>query len=160
MAIPKAGPAPLTDLAEFLEPFGEPVRRSESRQSMERYATGLLSDLSRKTAADIGRALPGINDQRLQDFLANTASDFRAMDRLRIGHMLRHASVGDGVLVVDDTGLPKKGGHSVGLARRYSGTLGQVDNCQVVVTAQYVDRVFDWPLLGRRSTASDRDPGS
>lgn len=146
MAIPKAGPEPLTDLAEFLEPFGALIRRSESRESMERYATGLLSDLSRKTAADIGRALPGTNDQRLQEFLTNTAWDFRAMDGLRIEHMLRHASVGNGVLVVDDTGLPKKGRHSVGVARQYSGTLGRVDNCQVVVTTQYVDRVFDWPV--------------
>jgi SRSO17 transposase len=160
MAIPKAGPAPLTDLAEFLEPFGALVRRSESRESMERYATGLLSDLGRKTAADLGRALPGTNDQRLQEFLTNTAWDFRAMDQLRIDHMLRHASVGDGALVVDDTGFPKKGRHSVGVARQYSGTLGRVDNCQVMVTAHYVDRVFDWPVNGRlylpKNWADDR----
>ena len=160
MAIPKAGPAPLTDLSEFLEPFGVLVRRSESRGSMERYATGLLSDLSRKTAADIGRALPGTNDQRLQEFLTNTAWDFWTMDRLRIDRMLRHASTSGGALVVDDTGFPKKGQHSVGVARQYSGTLGRVDNCQVVVTTHYVDRVFDWPVNGRlylpENWASDR----
>ena len=149
MAIPKAGPEPLTDLAAFLEPFGSLVRRSESRETMERYATGLLSDLSRKTAADMGRALPGTSDQRLQELLTNTAWQFGAMDRLRIEHMLRHASVGSGVLIVDDTGLPKKGRHSVGVARQYSGTLGRVDNCQVVVTTHYVDRVFDWPVNAR-----------
>ena len=76
MAIQKAGPEPLTDLGAFLEPFGSLMRRSESRETMERYATGLLSDLSRKTAADIGRALPGTNDQRLQEFLTNTAWDW------------------------------------------------------------------------------------
>jgi len=149
MAIPKAGTEPLTDLAGFLEPFGALVRRSESRDAMERYATGLLSDVARKTAADLGRALPGTNDQRLQEFLTNTAWDFRAMDGLRIGHMLRHASLGGGALIVDDTGLPKKGRHSAGVARQYSGTLGRVDNCQVVVTTHYVDRVFDWPVNAR-----------
>lgn len=149
MAIQKAGPEPLTDLGAFLEPFGSLMRRSESRETMERYATGLLSDLSRKTAADIGRALPGTNDQRLQEFLTNTAWDCGAMDRLRIEYMLRHASVGGGVLIVDDTGFPKKGRHSVGVARQYSGTLGRVDNCQVVVTTHYVDRVFDWPVNAR-----------
>ena len=149
MAIPKAGPEPLTDLAAFLEPFGSLVRRSESREAMERYATGLLSDLSRKTAADMGRVLPGTSDQRLQELLTNTAWEFGAMDRLRIEHMLRYASVGSGVLIVDDTGLPKKGRHSVGVARQYSGTLGRVDNCQVVVTTHYVDRVFDWPVNAR-----------
>lgn len=149
MAIPKAGLEPLADLGGFLEPFGELVRRSESREAIERYATGLLSDLSRKTAADIGRALPGTGGQRLQEFLTNTAWDFRAMDRKRIAHMLEQASVGGGVLVVDDTGLAKKGTHSVGVARQYSGTLGRVDNCQVVVTTHYVDRVFDWPVGAR-----------
>jgi SRSO17 transposase len=149
MAIPKAGPEPLGDLAEFLRPFARLVRRRESRQALERYATGLLSDLAQKTASAMGRAIPGTNGQRLQEFLTRTAWEPAAMDRARIAEMLRRASVGPGVFVLDDTGLPKKGPHSVGVARQYSGTLGRVDNCQVVVTAQYVDRVFDWPLAAR-----------
>jgi len=160
MAVPKAGLEPLVDLGAFLEPFGELVRRSESREAMERYATGLLADLDRKTAAGMGRALPGTNAQRLQEFLTNTAWDAGEMDRLRIAHMLEHASVGAGVVVIDDTGIPKKGCHSVGVARQYSGTLGRVDNCQVVVSAHYVDRVFDWPLMARlylpKAWAKDR----
>jgi len=38
----------------------------------------------------------------------------------------------DAVLVVDETGFPKNGAHSVGVARQYSGTAGRIDNCQVV----------------------------
>jgi len=161
MSVPKAGLEPLVDLGAFLEPFGALVRRSESREAMERYATGLLADLDRKTAAGIGRALPGTNAQRVQEFLTNTAWDVREMDRLRIEHMLAHGSVGDGVVVIDDTGIAKKGKHSVGVARQYSGTLGRVDNCQVLVTAHYVDRVFDWPVTARlylpESWARDSD---
>lgn len=149
MAVPKAGLEPLVDLSAFLEPFGKLVRRSESREAMERYATGLLADLDRKTAAGIGRSLPRTNAQRLQEFLTNTAWDAEEMDRLRIEHMLEHASVGAGVVVIDDTGIPKKGRRSVGVGRQYSGTLGRVDNCQVVVSAHYVDRVFDWPVTAR-----------
>ena len=149
MAIRKAGAEPLPGLASFLEPFSEVVRRTESKHALERYTTGLLSDLSRKTAAGMGRALPETNDQRLQEFLTNTAWEAGEMDRLRIAHMVEHASVGDGVLVVDDTGIAKKGTHSVGVARQYSGTLGRVDNCQVLVTAHYVDGVFDWPVMAR-----------
>ena len=149
MAIRKAGAAPLAGLATYLEPFAKLVRRPESKHALERYTTGLLSDLSRKTAAQMGRALPGTNDQRLQEFLTNTAWDAGEMDRLRIVHMVKHAAAGDGVLILDDTGIAKKGTHSVGVARQYSGTLGRVDNCQVLVTAHYVDGVFDWPVMAR-----------
>ena len=55
---------------------------------MERYTTGLLTDLPRKSAADMGRSLFGTNSQRLQEFLARTAWDSRDMDRLRISHMM------------------------------------------------------------------------
>jgi SRSO17 transposase len=149
MVIRKAGAEPLPDLAAFLEPFSALVRRSESKHALERYTTGLLSDLPRKTASDMGRALPGTNDQRLREFLTNTAWDSREMDRLRIGQMVKHATVGDGVLIVDDTGFAKKGTHSVGVSRQYSGTLGRVDNCQVLVTVHYVDGIFDWPVMSR-----------
>jgi len=149
MVVPKAGPRPLKDLAAFLEPFGQLVARSESRDALERYATGLLSEVSRKTAAEIGRSLPNTNGQRLQEFLTRTSWEFRQMDRERIAGMLKQASVGDGMLILDDTGLPKKGRHSVGVARQYSGTLGRVDNCQVVVSIHYVDGVFDWPVNAR-----------
>lgn len=149
MPIPKAGPDPLPDLASFLEPFADLVRRSESRQSLERYVTGLLSEIGRKNASQLGRALPETNGQRLQEFLTNTAWEAAEMDRIRIEAMLERASVGGGALVIDDTGLPKKGTASVGVTRQYSGTLGRVDSCQVVVTAHYVDAVFDWPVCGR-----------
>ena len=149
MAVLKAGPEALVDLAAFLEPFGRLVRRSESRQSLERYTTGLLSDLGRKTASDIGRAVAATSSQRLQEFLTRTAWDPKEMDQLRVRYMLQHASVGQGVVLLDDTGFAKKGRHSVGVARQYSGTLGRIDNCQVRVTSHYVDRVFDWPIRGR-----------
>lgn len=148
-AIPKAGRDPLPDLASFLEPFATLVRRSESRQSMERYVTGLLADVSRKTASDLGRALPGTSAQRLQELLTNTAWDPEEMNATRHAIMQERACVGGGVLIVDDTGFAKKGAHSVGVGRQYSGTLGRVDNCQVFVTVHYVDPVFDWPVNGR-----------
>ncbi len=149
MPVPKAGTGPLGDLAEFLAPFAGLVRRSESRHALERYTTGLLADTADKTAAALGRVVPETNGQQLQELLTRTAWDAAAMDRLRIATMVARASVGDGVVIIDDTGFAKKGTHSVGVARQYSGTLGRVDNCQVLVTAHYVDRVFDWPITAR-----------
>jgi SRSO17 transposase len=149
MAILQAGVEPLVDLEKFLAPFGQLLRRSESRESLERYTTGLLSGTSRKTASEIGRSLPEINGQRLQEFLTRTDWDPGEMDQLRAEHMRTHACVGNGVLILDETGFAKKGTASVGVARQYSGTLGRVDNSQVLVTAHYVDRVFDWPVTAR-----------
>ncbi len=123
----KAGLDPLADLAGFLEPVGSLVRRAQSRHALERYTTGLLADLRRKTASDLGRAVAGTNGQRLQEFLTGTEWDSGAMDRLRIQQMVAQASVGYGVQIIDDTGFAKKGTHSVGVARQYSGTLGRVD---------------------------------
>ncbi len=105
MAVLKAGAEPLEGPATFLEPFGALVRRSEGKHALQRSTTGLLSDLSRKTAAGMVRALPGTNDQRLREFLTNTAWEAGEMDRLRIAHRVEHAAAGDGVRVVDDTGM-------------------------------------------------------
>ncbi len=52
----------------------------------------------------------------------------------------------EGVLIVDDTGIGKQGGHSVGAARQYSGTLGKVANCQVVVSIVLRGEHSTWPL--------------
>jgi SRSO17 transposase len=149
MALLQAGLEPLVNLGKFLAPFGEFLRRSESRHALERYATGLLSGTSRKTASELGRSLPGTNGQKLQEFLTRTEWDPQQMDQLRVEHMRAYACTGNGVLIIDDTGFAKKGTASVGVSRQYSGTLGRVDNCQVVVTAHYVDRVFDWPITAR-----------
>ncbi len=73
MAVQKAGAGPLEALATFLEPFSEVVRRKENKHALERYTIGLLPGLSRKTAAQMGRALPRSNDRRLQECLTNTA---------------------------------------------------------------------------------------
>ena len=65
----------------------------------------------------------------------------------------------DGVLVVDDTGFLKKGTHSVGVARQYSGTAGRVENCQIGVFLSYAGRcghaLIDRRLYLPRAWAED-----
>ena len=61
-------------------------------------------------------------------------------DRVRDDVDRRPWVIEDGVLVVDETGFLKKGTHSVGVARQYSGTAGRVENCQVGVFLGYASR--------------------
>ena len=63
--------------------------------------------------------------------------------------MLEHASADTGVVTLYDMGFAKKGRHSIGMARQYSGTLWRIGNCQVLVTSHNVDGLFDWPIGGR-----------
>src|SRR3546814_16574620 len=73
------------------------------------------------------------------------------------------ASLGDkdGVLVVDETGFLKKGAHSAGVARQYSGTAGRIENCQVGVFLGYASRyghtLIDSRLYLPKAWAEDGD---
>src|SRR3989442_8015693 len=136
--VPKASPEPLPELAAFLEPFAPLFRRHTSRDSMERYLTGLLTDLPHKTCDTIADVIAGTSVERLQHLLTDAAWDPLALDEARVKRLLALHAVTDGILVLDDTGLPKKGTASVGVAPQYSGTLGKIGNCQAVVSAQYL----------------------
>jgi SRSO17 transposase len=142
----KASTEALPELAEFLAPFAHHFQRAEGRADLERYSTGLLSDVPRKNGATIAEAIPGTNAQRLQELLTRIQWDAPALNAQRIEAMRDQVRVGDGVLIVDDTGFARQGGHSVGVARQYSGTLGKVGNCQVAVTSVYADPAVSWPV--------------
>ncbi len=136
--VPKASPEPLPELAAFLEPFAPLFRRHTSRESMERYLTGLLTDLPHKTCETIADVIAGSTGERLQHLLTDAAWDPLELDEARVKRLLEVHPVTDGILVFDDTGLPKQGKASVGVAPQYSGTLGKIGNCQVVVSAEYL----------------------
>src|SRR5215831_14647418 len=150
--VPKASPDALPELAAFLAPFAPLFRRHTSRDSMERSLTGLLTDLPHKTADTIAAAVAGTSTERLQHLLTDAAWDAPALDAARVQHLLDAHPPTAGVLVLDDTGLPKKGAESVGVAAQYSGTLGKIGNCQVVVSAEYLaddpasSSPFHWPV--------------
>lgn len=150
--VPKASPEPLPELAAFLEPFAPLFRRHTSRDSMERYLTGLLTDLPHKTCDTIADVIAGTSVERLQHLLTDAAWDPLQLDEARVKRLLELHPVTDGILIFDDTGLPKKGSASVGVAPQYSGTLGKIGNCQVVVSAEFLaddpakSTPFHWPV--------------
>src|SRR6058998_502777 len=152
--VPKASPETLPELVTYLTPFAPLFRRSTSRESVERYLTGLLTDLPRKNCDTIATAVAGTSTERLQHLLTDATWEPQALDQQRVTILVAQ-SPPQGLLVLDDTGLPKQGKASVGVARQYSGTLGKVANCQVVVSAEYVEDApatstpLHWPVSAR-----------
>jgi len=112
-----ASPAELSELKEFLGAFRGRCRRPEGADALERYTTGLLTELPNKNCDTMAQAVPGTSEQRLQEFLTNIQWDDEDLNRQRVDKMVAEATLGDGVLVWDDTGLPKQGKASVGVAR-------------------------------------------
>lgn len=135
LSLPKSAPDPLPELAAFLEPFAPLFRRATSRRSLERYVTGLLMDLPRKNCEAIAQAVDNSSLEQLQHLLTDAAWDPVALDEQRVHMLVKHSPAG-GVLVLDDTGLPKQGKASEGVQHQYSGTLGKQGTCQIVVSAQ------------------------
>jgi len=164
-AVPKASSDPLPEIAEFLQPFASLFRRSQSRHSLERYITGLLTDLDRKNCDTISAALAGTSTERLQHLLTDADWDSLKLDEARVRSLSAKSPKG-GVLVLDDTSFPKQGKASVGVARQYCGALGKRANCQVVLSAHYVadepesSRPLHWPVSAQlylpESWAKDR----
>src|SRR5262245_22730590 len=142
----QTSPAALPELQAFLASFHVRFRRPEGREALERYTTGLLTELPNKNGDTIAQAVPGTSEQRLQEFLTKMSWDEEDLNRQRVQKMSAEAGRGEGVLVVDDTGFPKQGKASVGVARQYSGTLGKVGHCQIAVTCCDSDRQGTWPV--------------
>jgi SRSO17 transposase len=144
-----ASDKPLPELADYLSTYDSYFVRSEGRESLERYSTGLLSDMPKKNGETIEDGVPGTNNQRLQSLLTGIQWDHQGANQERTEQMRDNVSLGDGVLIHDDTGIPKQGEHSVGVARQYCSELGKVANCQVVVTCHYADPAASWPVNAR-----------
>ena len=126
----------LPKLEAFYTRFHRFFRRPESRRMGGKYLMGLTLPIERKNGENIAEQVAA-TPRKLQEFLSDSPWD----DAGCVGEL--QAFVGEqfgapnGVLVLDDTGFAKKGTHSAGVGRQYSGTLGRTDNCQVGVFMGY-----------------------
>ena len=127
------------ELTTFVDTLTADFGRPERRAAMAQYITGLLLDGERKSIEPIAARLVERPDQlqamrqRLQQCVV--VSPWAAEELFaRVARMLDRDLPEVTALVIDDTGFPKKGRHSVGVARQYSGTLGRTDNCQIATS--------------------------
>ncbi len=127
----------LYELRSFHDAFRSCFPRREPREHFFRYMVGQFSRLERKSIEPMALAVNGGNVRAMQRFVSDAIWDEAQMRH--IYHQLVYEDMGApaGVVIVDESGFPKKGKDSVGVARQYCGTLGKVENCQVGVFAAY-----------------------
>ena len=124
----------------YVEGLIEVVGHADRAVSLRDYCVGLLMPLERKSVEPMAAVTePGrvaAKHQSLLHFVGQAPwSDEALLGRVRdqtLSLMERRGQVR--AWIVDDTGIPKKGSHSVGVARQYCGQLGKQDNCQVAVS--------------------------
>jgi SRSO17 transposase len=139
----------LHELRGFHDAFHACFARSEPREQFFRYMVGQLSALERKSIEPIALRVEGGKVRAMQRCLSEVVWDDAQM--LQTYHRLVDEDMGDpeGVVIFDESGFPKKGHDSVGVARQYCGALGKVENCQVGVFAAYASR-HGYALVDKR----------
>ncbi|MGZ3442791.1 MAG: IS701 family transposase [Polyangia bacterium] len=137
-------------LGEFLgSRIGRHLARREQKESFALYAHGIVGDGERKSVEPIAaRATGGDDDEeaagaacermqaRLLNFLRVSPWDDHSVRREAARYVIEALEKQEPVTtwIIDDTGFPKQGKHSVGVQRQYTGTLGKIGNCQIGVS--------------------------
>ena len=136
-------------LEQFLADLLELVGRTERRHWASVYIRGLMLDGERKSVEPMAARMPDGNVQAMQQLVGQSPWEWNPVWE-RLGRRMTAELEPDSLWVVDDTGFPKQGPHSVGVARQYSGTLGKTGNCQVAVSLHHVgdhgSAVLGWRL--------------
>jgi len=131
-------------LIEFAEEMYGSLARCDQRAKGEQYVRGLLLEGRRKSIQPMAARLPDGDEQGLQQFITDSPwRDAPVRRRLAVRMTGVIAPVG---WVVDDTGLPKDGRFSPGVAHQYCGALGKTANCQVLVSVNAATDRASCPL--------------
>ena len=145
-------------LQQFLADLLEPLGRSERKHWNEVYVRGLLLDGERKSIEPLAARMGEGNVQAMQQLVGQSPWDWMPVWE-RLAQRMTAELEPDSAWVIDDTGFPKQGEHSVGVERQYSGTLGKVGNCQVAVSVHHVGEqghsILGWRLYLPESWAKD-----
>jgi SRSO17 transposase len=139
----------------YVEALGAVLGHADRQQPMHDYCLGLLMPIERKSveplAAVTAPAQVAAKHQSLLHFVGNAPWSDAAMLG-KVGELVLPVIERSGPIeawIIDDTGFPKKGRHSVGVTRQYCGQLGKQDNCQVAVTLSLANRDASLPVAYR-----------
>jgi SRSO17 transposase len=143
------------ELIEFAEQMYGSLARCDQRAKGEQYVRGLLLEGRRKSIQPMAARLPDGDEQGLQQFITDSPwADAPVRRRLARRMSAEIEPLG---WVVDDTGLPKDGRFSPGVAHQYCGALGKTANCQVIVSVNAATDEASCPLDWRLFLPSEWD---
>ncbi len=153
--------------AAYVERLARVVGHADRAQPLKSYCTGLLLDGERKSvepmAARVHPDEVSRAHQSLHHLVAKAPWDEGALLSEVRGAVLPALTRKSPVAawIIDDTGIPKKGRHSVGVARQYCGQVGKQDNCQVAVSLSVATQKASLPVAFHlylpESWASDKE---
>ncbi len=130
----------VTGVGECAQPPCLPVQAARSKGRSLAYLKGLLSHVERKNGWQLAEFMGEATPDGVQHLLERAHWDAdEARDVLR-SYVIEHIGDPDAVLIVDETGFIKKGQHSAGVKRQYSGTAGRIENSQIGVFLSYAGR--------------------
>ncbi len=141
--------------AAYIEGLAKAAGHADRHTPLRNYCTGLLLPGERKSVEPMAARLAPDNVRRMHQSLHHLVADAPWNDEEMLAQvrrevlptMQKHGSVV--AWIVDDTGFPKQGKHSVGVARQYCGQIGKHDNCQAAVSLSVSSWSSSLPIAWR-----------
>ena len=122
------------ELGRWLKPFVDRLGHKARRQMCPLYVSGLIGPGDRKSVQPMAERVALGDYDQLHHFIAAGVWDAGPVETELLIQADRLVGGSDAVLVIDDTAIPKKGTHSVGVAAQYASALGKTANCQTLVS--------------------------
>jgi SRSO17 transposase len=142
-------------LAAYLDGLAQAAGHSDRVLPLKNYCTGLLLEGERKSVEPMAARLAPDNVRRMHQSLHHLVADAPWSDEAVLDQVRRSVvpamTKKEPIIawIVDDTGFPKKGKHSVGVARQYCGQVGKQENCRVVVSVSVATWHGSLPIAWR-----------
>ena len=139
---------------QYMELLSGGLGHADRHAGLRGYCAGLMLPIARKSVEPMAASLDPLHasarHQALHHFVAQAEwSDDEILRRVAQWVVARMDLDSAAFWIIDDTGYPKKGKHSVGVARQYCGQLGKQDNCQVAVSVSLASETASLPVAYR-----------
>ena len=128
------------DLETWLAPIVKELRHKTRARMCPAYIAGLIGPGDRKSVQPMAARDAAVSYDQLHHFIASGAWETAPLEAALLAEADKMVGGEDAWLIVDDTALPKKGNHSVGVAPQYASSLGKTANCQSLVSVTLASR--------------------